>query len=44
MNLFLFLVGLVGLVGLLASWPLALLWVILLAVGWGVLVLEGDWS
>lgn len=37
-NLMLFIVGLFGLIGVLASWPASLLWVILLAVGWGVLV------
>lgn len=40
----LFLVGALGLVGLIFSWPLTLLWVILLCVGWGVLVVDGDWS
>lgn len=37
-NLMLFIVGLFGLIGVMASWPATLLWVILLAVGWGVLV------
>ena len=44
MNLFLFFVGLFGLLGLLFTWPATLLWVVLLAVGWGVLVVDGDWS
>lgn len=35
-----FLVGLAGCLGLLFSWPLTLLWVILLALGWGVLVID----
>lgn len=42
-NLMLFIVGLFGLIGLLASWPATLLWVVLLCVGWGILVISsGD--
>ncbi len=37
-NLMLFLMGLVGLIGVLASWPVLLLWIVLLLVGWGVLL------
>ncbi len=39
-NLLLFIVGLFGLIGVLASWPASLLWIILLAVGWGVLIIS----
>ncbi len=46
-NLMLFLVGLFGLIGILASWPVLFLWIVLLAVGWGVLVISNgdgfDW-
>jgi hypothetical protein len=46
-NVLMFFIGLFGLVGLLAHWPAALLWTILLALGWGVLVISNadgiDW-
>jgi hypothetical protein len=35
----LFIVGLIGLIGVLASWPATVLWIVLLAVGWGVVLL-----
>ncbi|WPH58924.1 membrane protein [Streptomyces phage LuckySocke] len=38
-NLMLFIVGLIGLIGVLASWPATVLWIVLLAVGWGVVLL-----
>lgn len=42
-NVMLFIVGLIGLIGILASWPVVLLWIVLLVVGWGVLVIaNGD--
>lgn len=40
MNLFFFLMGLAGAFGIALSWPLTLLWVGLLAFGWGVLVID----
>lgn len=46
-NLMLFIMGLFGLIGVLASWPVTLLWIVLLVVGWGVLIVsnsDGDWS
>ncbi|WPH58213.1 membrane protein [Streptomyces phage Alone3] len=39
-NVLTFLVGLVGCIGLVASWPGTLLWIILLALGWGVLIIS----
>jgi hypothetical protein len=38
-NLLLFIVGLVGLIGIFGAWPVQLFWIILLAVGWGILVI-----
>lgn len=47
-NLVLFIVGLFGLIGVLASWPATLVWVIMLLIGWGILVVANadgfDWS
>jgi len=40
MEIILFFVGLLGLLGVLFSWPLVFVWIILLAVGWGVLVID----
>lgn len=37
-NIIFFLIGLVGLIGVLATWPAIVLWYILLAIGWGVVI------
>jgi hypothetical protein len=40
MEIVLFFMGLFGLLGVIFSWPLVAVWIILLFVGWGVLVID----